>query len=160
MRGPTTRSGRLACRVDLDRSEGPAQAGRSRFASWHLLCLKVPPEGSFQTARNSPGGLRFRVQTAVLNGKQRHHLRGLGHDLKPIVQIGRAGIDEGVIAAVEQALTDHELVKIRLGEAVELDRQDAADAIAQRTGSEVAQVLGNTLLLYRADPDHPVIVLP
>jgi RNA-binding protein len=122
--------------------------------------LKVPPEGSFQTARNSPGGLRFRVQTAVLNGKQRHHLRGLGHDLKPIVQIGRAGIDEGVIAAVEQALTDHELVKIRLGEAVELDRQDAADAIAQRTGSEVAQVLGNTLLLYRADPDHPVIVLP
>jgi len=122
--------------------------------------LKVPPEGSFQTARNSPGGLRFRVQTSVLNGKQLRHLRGLGHDLKPIVQVGRDGIDDGVVAAVNQALTDHELVKIKLGEAVELDRQEAAEAIAQRTGSEVAQVLGNTMLLYRADPDDPVIVLP
>jgi putative YhbY family RNA-binding protein len=105
--------------------EGPAQAGCSRFVSWHLLCLKVPPEGSFQTARNC-----------------------------------RAGIDDGVVAAVEQALTDHELIKIKLGEAAAIDRHDAAEAIAQRTGSEVAQVLGNTLLLYRADPDDPGIVLP
>lgn len=96
----------------------------------------------------------------MLNGKQLRHLRGLGHDLKPIVQVGRDGIDDGVVAAVNQALTDHELVKIKLGEAVELDRQEAAEAIAQRTGSEVAQVLGNTMLLYRADPDDPVIVLP
>jgi RNA-binding protein len=96
----------------------------------------------------------------VLTGKQLRHLRGLGHDLKPIVQVGRAGIDDGVVAAVDQALTDHELVKIKVGEGAELDRHDAAEAIAQRTGSEVAQVLGNTLLVYRADPDHPVIVLP
>lgn len=121
---------------------------------------KVPPEGSFQTARNSPGGLHFRVQTAVLTGKQRRHLRALGHELKPIVQIGRGGIDDGVVAAVEQALVDHELVKVRLGEAAELDRHHAAEAIARRTHSEVAQVLGSTLLLYRPDPDDPAIVLP
>jgi RNA-binding protein len=96
----------------------------------------------------------------VLNGKQRHHLRGLGHDLKPIVHIGKGGIDDGLVAAVEQALTDHELIKIRVGETAELDRHDVAEAIAQRTGSEVAQVLGNTLLLYRANPDAPAIVLP
>jgi RNA-binding protein len=104
--------------------------------------------------------LRFRVQTAVLTGKQRRHLRGLGHELKAIVQIGKNGIDDGVVAAVEQALVDHELVKIKLGEAAGLDRHDAAEAIAGRTRSEVAQVLGNTLLLYRADPDEPTIVLP
>jgi RNA-binding protein len=95
----------------------------------------------------------------VLTGKQRHHLRGLGHELKPIVHIGKDGIDDGVIAAVDRALTDHELVKIKVGEVADLDRHDAAEAIAHRTGSEVAQVLGNTLLLYRANPD-PVIVLP
>jgi RNA-binding protein len=123
--------------------------------------LKVPPEGSFQTARNSPGGLRFRGTTrAVLTGKQLRHLRGLGHDLKPIVQIGKGGIDDGVVAAVDRALADHELIKVKLGEAVELDRHDAAEAIAHATGSEVAQVLGNTLLLYRANPDEPAIVLP
>ena len=96
----------------------------------------------------------------MLTGKQRRHLRSLGHELKPIVQIGRGGIDDGVVAAVDQALADHELVKIKLGEAAALDRHDAAEAIARQTGSEVAQVLGNTLLLYRADPDDPVIVLP
>ena len=76
------------------------------------------------------------------------------------MQVGRDGIDDGVVAAIEQALVDHELVKVKLGEAAELDRHDAAAAIARRTGSEVAQVLGNTLLLYRPDPDDPAIVLP
>jgi RNA-binding protein len=96
----------------------------------------------------------------VLSGKQRRHLRSLGHELRPIVQIGKGGIDEGLVAAVEQALVDHELVKVKVGEAAGLERHDAAEAIAQRTGSEVAQVLGNIVLLYRAHPEDPAIVLP
>jgi len=106
------------------------------------------------------GRRRFRVQTGVLTGKQRRHLRGLGHGLRPIVQVGKDGIDDGLVAAVEQALDDHELVKVKVGEAAKLDRHDAAQAIAGKTHSEVAQVLGNTVLLYRAHPDDPVIVLP
>ena len=96
----------------------------------------------------------------MLSGKQRRHLRGLGHDLRLIVQIGKGGIDEGLVAAVNQALVDHELVKVKVGEAAGLDRHDAAEAIAQRTSSEVAQVLGNIVLLYRARPEDPQIVLP
>lgn len=96
----------------------------------------------------------------MLNGKQRRYLRGLGHDLKAIVQVGKGGIDDGLVAAVEQALEDHELVKLKVGEAAKLDRHEAADAIARQTHSEVAQVLGNTVLLYRANPDEPTIVLP
>ncbi len=96
----------------------------------------------------------------VLTGKQRRFLRGLGHELKVVVQVGKGGIDTGLIAAVDQALTDHELVKIKVAENADLDRHEAADAIAQQTKSEVAQVLGNTVLLYRADPDEPKIALP
>jgi RNA-binding protein len=96
----------------------------------------------------------------VLTGKQRRHLRALGHALRPIVQVGKEGIDEGVVAAIKQALGDHELVKLKVGEAAGLDRHDAAADLAQRTHSEVAQVLGNTVLLYRAHPDDPQIVLP
>lgn len=96
----------------------------------------------------------------MLTGKQRRYLRGLGHDLKPIVQIGKDGIDDGLVAAVAQALDDHELVKLRIGEAAKLDRHDAAEALAHKTHSQVAQVLGNTVLLYRAHPDDPAIVLP
>jgi RNA-binding protein len=96
----------------------------------------------------------------VLSGKQRRYLRGLGHDLKPIVQVGKDGIDDGLVAALERALHDHELVKLKLGESADLDRHDAAEALARRTHSEVAQVLGNTVLLYRAHPEDPEIVLP
>ena len=96
----------------------------------------------------------------MLTGKQRRHLRGLGHKLTVVVQVGKGGLDTGLIAAVDQALSDHELVKIKVGENAEVDRHDAAAAIAKQTKSEVAQVLGSTVLLYRADPDDPKIALP
>ncbi len=96
----------------------------------------------------------------MLSGKQRRYLRSLGHELRPIVQVGRDGLDDGLVAAVDHALTDHELIKIKLGEAAELDRHDAAADLAARTHSEVAQVLGNTVLLYRPHPEEPEITLP
>lgn len=96
----------------------------------------------------------------MLTGKQRRYLRGLGHELKPIVQIGKGGVDDGLVAAVDQALADHELIKLKIGDNAGVERHEAADAIATRTRSEVAQVLGNTVLLFRADPDDPKITLP
>ncbi|MDX2093393.1 MAG: ribosome assembly RNA-binding protein YhbY [Kofleriaceae bacterium] len=96
----------------------------------------------------------------MLTGKQRRYLRSLGHELKVVVQIGKGGIDDGLVAAVDRALLDHELIKIKVGENAELDRQEAADALAKKTKSEVAQVLGYTILLYRPHPDEPTIVLP
>jgi len=96
----------------------------------------------------------------MLTGKQRRHLRALAHELKPIVQVGKDGLDTGLIAAIDRALVDHELVKVKLGEAAGLDRHEAADALASKTHSQVAQVLGNIVLLYRAHPDEPTIELP
>jgi RNA-binding protein len=95
-----------------------------------------------------------------LSGKQRRYLRSLGHSLSPVVQVGREGLSEAVVAAIDAAFRDHELIKVKVGQGSDLDRHDAADEAARRTGSDVAQVLGNTVLLYRADPDNPVIVLP
>ena len=96
----------------------------------------------------------------MLTGKQRRHLRALVHEMKPIVQIGKGGIDDGVVAAVERALVDHELIKIKLGESAGVDRHEAADELAAQTRSEVAQVVGNIVLLYRPDPEEPKIALP
>jgi len=96
----------------------------------------------------------------VLSGKQRRHLRALGHALDPIVQVGKGGIDDGLVAALDRALADHELVKIKVGDAAGMDRHEAAEALAGRTASDVAQVLGNTVLLYRARPEDPEIALP
>ncbi len=96
----------------------------------------------------------------MLSSKQRRHLRSLAHSLKPVVHVGKGGIDDGLVAAVEQALLDHELIKVKIGENTGMEREAAADAIAQKTKSDIAQVLGNIVLLYRAHPDDPTIELP
>lgn len=92
----------------------------------------------------------------ALTGKQRRALRAMGHHLEPVVQVGHAGITPGVVAALEQALWDHELVKVRVGSEAP-DRKAVAAELAQATGAELAQVLGRTLLLYKPNPDEPRI---
>jgi RNA-binding protein len=83
-----------------------------------------------------------------LTGKQKRRLRALGHTLGVVVQVGNNGVTEGVVGAVEQALEDHELVKVKVADERE-GRAEAIGALAQQTGSEVAQVLGRTALLFR-----------
>jgi RNA-binding protein len=96
----------------------------------------------------------------MLTGKQRRYLRGLGHKLEPVAQLGKGGISDAFVDALDRALADHELIKIKILETAAVDRHEAADAIASRTSSEIAQVLGNTVLLYRAREEDPEIELP
>jgi len=95
----------------------------------------------------------------ALDGKQRRKLRALGHHLAVVVQVGQEGVTGGVIAAVEQALWDHELVKVKVALAGREGRRAAVEDLARATGSEVAQVLGRTALLYKPNPDEPRIEL-
>jgi RNA-binding protein len=95
----------------------------------------------------------------ALTGKQRRTLRALGHHLTALLHVGHQGVSPSLIAAVEQALHDHELVKVRVLETSPEPRADAAVALAAATGSEVAQVLGRTVLLYKPHPEKPKIRL-
>jgi RNA-binding protein len=96
----------------------------------------------------------------ALTGKQRRHLRALGHPLAPVAQIGKGGLTDAFVEGVDQALRTHELVKLKLLDTAGIDRHEAADELARRTGAEVAQVLGGTILIYRPDPEEPRIELP
>lgn len=96
----------------------------------------------------------------MLTGKQRRHLRSLGHNLDPVVQIGKQGLTEGVTQAVDQALATHELVKVRVGTECPDDRRDIAERLGPLVSGEVAQLLGRTILIYRRHPKKPVITLP
>lgn len=99
-------------------------------------------------------------QARALSGKAARYLRGLGHHLEPIVQIGKDGITEGVVAATRDALLAHELVKVRLLSEAPVDRKAAGEELAERAGAALAQTLGRTLLLYKRHPHKPTIVLP
>lgn len=100
------------------------------------------------------------MSSPKLTGKQKRHLRGLGHHLAPIVQVGKEGITAGLVAATRAALETHELIKVRLGDGAGEDRQGVAAALAAATEAALAQLLGRTLLLYRARAEEPTIVLP
>lgn len=85
----------------------------------------------------------------MLNGKQRRKLRALGHHLQAVVLVGQKGLTPELVGAVEQALADHELVKVKLAPDGMEDRHASAEALAVQTGAELAQVLGRTVLLYK-----------
>jgi len=95
----------------------------------------------------------------MLTGKQKRHLRALGHKLKAVIQIGKKEIEEALVSETNAALDHHELIKVKLLESCMLDKHEASGMLADACGAEVAQILGKTFLLYRpATP--PVIVLP
>jgi RNA-binding protein len=97
---------------------------------------------------------------AELTGKQRRHLRALGHHLKSVVQIGHEGVTDALAAQVDAQLEAHELIKVKISENAPSDRHESARAVADRCGAQVAQVLGRTALLYRQRKEKPGIELP
>ena len=96
----------------------------------------------------------------TLTGKQRRFLRALGHHKDPIVQVGKNGLTDAVTSAVDSALEQHELVKVRIGTECPDDREDVAEALAGALRAHVTQVIGRTILLYRRHPKEPKIKLP
>ncbi len=93
-----------------------------------------------------------------LRGFQRRHLRKLAHGKKPVVFVGDAGISEGVVAALDAALADHELVKVKLRGAE--SKKQMADELAKRSRAELCGLVGHMVILYRPDPENPGIELP
>lgn len=99
-------------------------------------------------------------EARALSGKAIRYLRGLGHHLEPIVQIGKDGVTNGVVAATREALLAHELVKVRVLTEAPIERKEAGAELAERAGATLAQTLGRTLLLYKRHPHKPKLLLP
>lgn len=98
-------------------------------------------------------------QARKLTGKQRRQLRALGHHLNPVVQVGKDGVTEAVVALTDRELKAHELIKVKVLETAPEDPQQAAEQLAKSLHAHLAQLMGRTALLYRAHPDKPLIVL-
>jgi RNA-binding protein len=87
-----------------------------------------------------------------LSGRDRRALRRQAHGLRALVQVGGAGLSDGLVAALDVALRDHELVKVEITRERE-EREQLADELAVRTGSAVAGRIGRMAILYRPAPD-------
>jgi len=87
-----------------------------------------------------------------LSGSQREYLRSKAHHLKPLVYIGHQGVTDSVIAAVEENLLAHELIKVKYNDRKD-EKRSLSDEIAARTSSEVVGIVGNVATFYREHPE-------
>lgn len=96
----------------------------------------------------------------MLNSKQRAYLRGLANTIDTILMVGKGGVGEMVINQADTALTARELIKGKVLETCEFSSREVAGIIAEKTNSDVVQVIGSKFILYRPNEDEPTIVLP
>ena len=89
-----------------------------------------------------------------LTAKQVRYLRGLGHHESPKVLIGHEGITDKLLDSLKAVLVANELVKIKILSNSGVDRQEAAQIIAEKTQANVIQILGKTILIYRENKDR------
>ncbi len=95
----------------------------------------------------------------MLTSKQRAYLRGIAQSYETIFQIGKGGISDNLIMQVNDALKKRELIKLRVLDNCELSSREAADQIAEKTSSDVVQVIGSRFVLFKRNPQEPVIDL-
>ncbi len=95
----------------------------------------------------------------MLTSKQRAKLRGIASTYETIFQIGKGGIGDALVQQVMDALKKRELIKIHVLDNCEYDAREAASILAERSKSEIVQVIGNRFVLYKRNPQDPVIDL-
>ncbi len=85
----------------------------------------------------------------------RRALRGAGHHLSPVVQVGKDGVTDAVLRQLDEQLLAHELVKVKVGTESPEDRFEIAGRLGEAAGAKIAQILGRTVLVYRKHPEKP-----
>lgn len=95
-----------------------------------------------------------------LTKNQIKFLRGLCHDLKPVIMIGQKGLTEGVLDELEIAINHHELIKIKIAMNDREARKEMIKDICDKSLSESVQVIGKTVSIYRRNENNPVITVP
>ena len=88
----------------------------------------------------------------TLTSKQVDQLKALAHHLNPLIQIGKNGVTKGQIENIDKDLLHHELLKIKFNN-YKAQKEELSRKIAIETGSEIVDIIGNTLIIYRAHPN-------
>lgn len=92
--------------------------------------------------------------------KQRAFLKGLAMNIDPIYQVGKASLTPEITNGISEALEARELIKVSVLKNCMDDPREIAQMVAERTGSEVVQVIGKKFVLYKESKDKKKIELP
>ena len=92
------------------------------------------------------------ARVTELNNKQISKLKGMGQLIDPVIRIGHAGLSDALIAGLNQALDNHELVKVKFSDFKD-QKKVLSPQLAERTGSHLIMRVGNVVVLYREQAD-------
>ena len=95
-----------------------------------------------------------------MTSKQRAYLKGLAMKINPIFQVGKSSLTPEFVAAISEAFNTKELIKIAVLKNCFDDPNEIAQVVAERTHSQVVQVIGKKIVLYKPDKKNPKIELP
>ena len=95
-----------------------------------------------------------------MTSKQRSYLKGLAMTMDPIFQVGKASMNPGLTEAIAEALEARELIKINVLQNCADDPNELAQIVAERTHSQVVQVIGKKIVLYKESKNKKKIELP
>lgn len=91
-----------------------------------------------------------------LSNEDKKHLRRLGHNLNPVVTVAGNGLSENVLAEIDRALNDHELIKVKLAVGDSAAKRQVVETICEQLSAQVVQSIGHVvLLLKKADKPNP-----
>ncbi len=96
----------------------------------------------------------------ALTESQKKYLRGLGHQLKPVIMIGDAGLSDSVFNEFSSSIEHHELIKIRVRAGDRKKRDSIIEELCKRGSAELVTRIGNVALVYRRNEKEPKITLP
>lgn len=96
----------------------------------------------------------------MLTGKQKRFLRARANQIKPIFQVGKTGVNENMVTQITDALEKRELLKVSILQNCLEDKTIVAEQLAEGTGAEIVQIIGNNIVLYKESTENKHIVLP
>lgn len=96
----------------------------------------------------------------MLTGKQKRYLRSKAHHVTPTFQIGKSGLNDNMIEQLNEILENRELIKIHILQNNMDDKSELAQAVSAQTDSELVQVIGNMIVLYKESKENKQIELP
>ncbi|WP_339516250.1 ribosome assembly RNA-binding protein YhbY [Pseudomonas sp. RL_15y_Pfl2_60] len=88
-----------------------------------------------------------------LTQEQKKQYKSIGHHLKPVVMVADNGLTEGVLAELERAISDHELIKVQVRITEREDRITAINELCKSANAELVQIIGKMALIYRKNPN-------
>ena len=95
-----------------------------------------------------------------MTSKQRAYLKSIAMTTEPILQIGKSSLTPEFTQSAKEALEARELIKISVLQNCMDDPKEIAHVLAERTGSQVVQVIGKKIVLYKESKEHKKIELP